>query len=45
MEGYFVSLETSVVVTEEYHGYQWGMNWYHKIFDAVDELSYKPMSL
>ena len=28
-----------------FYGQQWGINWYDRIYDVIDEVSYKPMSL
>lgn len=42
----FVLLYAAVVVTEGYNvTVNRGISWNHRKFDAVDEMSYKPMSL
>jgi hypothetical protein len=36
---FFLRAEYNVMVK------QWGINWYHKISDAIREVSHKPMSM
>jgi hypothetical protein len=43
---YFVSLNQELFqMQRQLYIEQWGINWYHTLSTALDEVSYKPISL